>query len=344
MARLTLTFRNRVLQFVSSPFVKILMIAPEPFFEPRGTPFSEYHRIRASLELGHTVDLVTYPFGKRRGAARAARCSGACGRRSSTTSRIGPSSAKVPLDRRAGVDGDPPGGDRSGTTRSTRTRKAASSACSLAAAAGHAAPLRHALEPAAAARQLRLQPKSRLLTRAFSWMERLVIRRSTRRDRDLPAPRGNRARHRRDVPTVLIENAPGPATRRREGSGARDSRRASGWPPRRRWSSTPARSRPIRGSTCCSPRRARRRPRGPDVRFVLAGGRPEQIAAARASRRARGRGRQRDRSPVSGRPRRFRRTSTRRTCSSRRAAPARTRRSRSISTCDPAVRSWRRGS
>ena len=42
----------------------ILMIAPEPFFEPRGTPFSEYHRIRALVELGHTVDLVTYPFGK----------------------------------------------------------------------------------------------------------------------------------------------------------------------------------------------------------------------------------------------------------------------------------------
>jgi hypothetical protein len=40
------------------------MIAPEPFFEPRGTPFSEYHRIRALLELGHTVDLVTYPFGQ----------------------------------------------------------------------------------------------------------------------------------------------------------------------------------------------------------------------------------------------------------------------------------------
>jgi hypothetical protein len=44
--------------------VKILMIAPEPFFEPRGTPFSEYHRIRALAELGHTVDLVTYPFGR----------------------------------------------------------------------------------------------------------------------------------------------------------------------------------------------------------------------------------------------------------------------------------------
>src|SRR5262245_64575214 len=41
----------------------ILMIAPEPFFEPRGTPFSEFHRIRALLDLGHTVDLVTYPCG-----------------------------------------------------------------------------------------------------------------------------------------------------------------------------------------------------------------------------------------------------------------------------------------
>jgi glycosyltransferase involved in cell wall biosynthesis len=44
--------------------MRILMIAPEPFFEPRGTPFSEYHRIRALIELGHTVDLVTYPFGR----------------------------------------------------------------------------------------------------------------------------------------------------------------------------------------------------------------------------------------------------------------------------------------
>jgi glycosyltransferase involved in cell wall biosynthesis len=40
------------------------MIAPEPFFEPRGTPFSEYHRIRALTELGHKVDLVTYRFGQ----------------------------------------------------------------------------------------------------------------------------------------------------------------------------------------------------------------------------------------------------------------------------------------
>ena len=40
------------------------MLAPEPFFEPRGTPFSEYHRIKALSEDGHTVHLVTYPIGR----------------------------------------------------------------------------------------------------------------------------------------------------------------------------------------------------------------------------------------------------------------------------------------
>lgn len=39
------------------------MVAPQPFFRPRGTPFSVLHRIRALVRLGHTVELVTYPFG-----------------------------------------------------------------------------------------------------------------------------------------------------------------------------------------------------------------------------------------------------------------------------------------
>jgi glycosyltransferase involved in cell wall biosynthesis len=75
----------------------ILMIAPEPFFEPRGTPFSEFHRIRALSSLGHTVDLVTYPFG------RDVELPGLRIHRSLKPpflSRvgIGPSWAKVPLD------------------------------------------------------------------------------------------------------------------------------------------------------------------------------------------------------------------------------------------------------
>ena len=44
--------------------MNILMLAPEPFFEPRGTPISVYFRIQALGELGHTVTLVTYPIGK----------------------------------------------------------------------------------------------------------------------------------------------------------------------------------------------------------------------------------------------------------------------------------------
>src|SRR5215218_1403561 len=73
------------------------MIAPEPFFEPRGTPFSEFHRIRALTALGHQVDLVTYPFGQDVSMAglRVFRSL-----RPPFVSRvkIGPSLAKIPLD------------------------------------------------------------------------------------------------------------------------------------------------------------------------------------------------------------------------------------------------------
>ena len=44
--------------------LRILMIAPQPVFTPRGTPFSVVHRCRALIRLGHQVDLVTYPFGE----------------------------------------------------------------------------------------------------------------------------------------------------------------------------------------------------------------------------------------------------------------------------------------
>jgi glycosyltransferase involved in cell wall biosynthesis len=75
----------------------ILMIAPEPFFEPRGTPFSEYHRIRALLDLGHTVDLVTYPFG-RSVEMQGLRIFRAARPPFIRRVRIGPSLAKIPLD------------------------------------------------------------------------------------------------------------------------------------------------------------------------------------------------------------------------------------------------------
>ncbi len=44
--------------------MNILMIAPQPFFEPRGTPFSVFGRLRALSQLGRDVDLVTYHVGQ----------------------------------------------------------------------------------------------------------------------------------------------------------------------------------------------------------------------------------------------------------------------------------------
>lgn len=44
--------------------MKILMIAPQPFFEPRGTPISVYQRLLAVSKLGHEVDLLVYHLGK----------------------------------------------------------------------------------------------------------------------------------------------------------------------------------------------------------------------------------------------------------------------------------------
>ena len=79
------------------PRARILMLAPEPFFQPRGTPFSEYHRIKALSELGYRVDLVTYPFGRdvTLPGLRIFRCPRPPFLRSV---RIGPSPAKVVLD------------------------------------------------------------------------------------------------------------------------------------------------------------------------------------------------------------------------------------------------------
>src|SRR5713101_2990093 len=77
--------------------VRVLMIAPEPFLEPRGTPFSVYHRTKALVTLGYEVDLVTYPIGKQ------VELPGLHIYRSPALPfirkvKIGPSLAKLPLD------------------------------------------------------------------------------------------------------------------------------------------------------------------------------------------------------------------------------------------------------
>lgn len=43
--------------------MKWLMVAPEPFFTPRGTPFSVYYRTLVAAEQGTKIDLLTYGQG-----------------------------------------------------------------------------------------------------------------------------------------------------------------------------------------------------------------------------------------------------------------------------------------
>jgi len=77
--------------------MKILMLAPEPFFQARGTPISVYFRLKALSELGHRVTLLTYPLGQDRSfpGLKIVRLPNVLGLRAI---RIGPSLIKLPLD------------------------------------------------------------------------------------------------------------------------------------------------------------------------------------------------------------------------------------------------------
>jgi glycosyltransferase involved in cell wall biosynthesis len=77
--------------------MNILMLAPEPFFEPRGTPISIHFRIRALGRLGHSVSLVTYPLGQDMPLANL-RIIRALNPLFIRRIKIGPSLAKLPLD------------------------------------------------------------------------------------------------------------------------------------------------------------------------------------------------------------------------------------------------------
>ena len=72
------------------------MLAPEPYFQPRGTPISIYFRLSALSKLGHKVDVVTYPLGQDR------RFDNVTLTRVPNIGlhriKIGPSPAKIPLD------------------------------------------------------------------------------------------------------------------------------------------------------------------------------------------------------------------------------------------------------
>jgi glycosyltransferase involved in cell wall biosynthesis len=260
------------------------MIAPEPFFEPRGTPFSEYHRIKALLELGHTVDLVTYPFGRDVSlpGLRLFRCM-----RPPFIHEIGigPSLAKVPLDLALTL---------------TAIRRALSERYDVVHSHEEgsfigvllAALLRvpHLYDMHSSLPQQLSNfafSRSRTLTWAFTWMERFVVRRS--RVVVVICPHLQEVVRGIDetVPSVLIENAPGSGDTPVAGSGAgiRQELGLRADAPVVLYTGT---FEAYQGLDLLFDAARHVIARRPDAKFVLAGGRPAQIAIAREQARKAG--------------------------------------------------------
>jgi glycosyltransferase involved in cell wall biosynthesis len=253
------------------------MIAPEPFFEPRGTPFSEYHRIRALVELGHTIDLVTYPFGHdvELPGLRVFRCARPPLVRSVG---IGPSLVKVPLDLSLTATAV----RRALTTRYDVVHShEEGAAIGLAIAAALGVPHLYDMHSSLPQQLGNFKfSRSRALRWAFEVFERMAVRRS----RVVIVICAELERLVREIAPesapVLIENAPGAGDVSLDGG--RESVRAefgfSAETPVVLYTGT---FEAYQGLDLLFDAAVHVRQSRPDARFLLAGGRPAQIAEAR---------------------------------------------------------------
>ena len=264
--------------------MRILMIAPEPFFEPRGTPFSEYHRIRALLELGHTVDLVTYPFGRdvTLPGLRVFRCARPP---LMTGIGIGPSWRKIPLDvallltacRRAMSD-------RYDAVHSHE--EGSWFGVILAGLLG----LPHLYDMHSSLPQQLTNfaySQSRVVKATFGWLERFVIRRSRVVIVICPQLEEVVRSIDADVPAVLIENAPGSGDAPTDGSGlaVRRALQIDANVPLVLYTGT---FEAYQGLDLLFASMTTVLATRPETRLVLAGGRPDQVEAARRQAAAAG--------------------------------------------------------
>jgi glycosyltransferase involved in cell wall biosynthesis len=266
--------------------MRILMIAPEPFFEPRGTPFSEYHRIRALSDLGHEVDLVTYPFGKDVSlpGLRIFRCARPPFVRGV---RIGPSLPKVLLDLSLAV---------AACGRALRSRYDAVHSHEEGTAVGvllssllgvpHTYDMHSSLP-----QQLTnfAYSRSRVLHWMLSALERVAVRRSKvvivicPQLGDTVRKIDPRAR------PILIENAPGSGDPPEQGSGAA-VRRTLGMEDATPLVLYTGTFEAYQGLDLLFAAAAIARQQRPDLRLVLAGGKPAQVEKARRQAEALGAG------------------------------------------------------
>jgi glycosyltransferase involved in cell wall biosynthesis len=261
------------------------MIAPQPFFEPRGTPFSEFHRIRALTDLGHTVDLVTYPFGQD------VTLPGLRVFRSwrvpfLTRVKIGPSLAKIPLDalltltaiRRAMSD-------RYDAVHSHEEGGVIGVLLAAVLRVPHVYDMHSSLP-----QQLTnfAFTSSRAIRSVFRALERLMIRRSRVVIVICPSLEETVRSIDAAAHTVLIENAPGSAEDQATPDAAAGVRRTLGLgegTPLVLYTGT---FEAYQGLDLLFDAMSLVRRSLPDARLVLAGGKPDQVAAGREQARAAG--------------------------------------------------------
>ena len=303
--------------------MRILMIAPEPFFEPRGTPFSEYHRIRALADLGHTVDLVTYPFGSDVAlpGLRVFRCMKPP---FVQRVRIGPSWAKVALDVALGFTAlRRVLAERYDVVHSHEEGAAIGVVLAWFLRRPHLYDMHSSLP-----QQLEnfSFSRSRVLKAVFSWLERIVVRRSRVVIVICPHLAETVQGILPSADPILIENAPGSGDAPAAGSGAR-VRSEFGLGPETPLVVYTGTFEAYQGLDLLFDAAARVRQARPDARLLLAGGRPEQVEAHEPSRGGPA-SRRRPSSRASGRPPRSLRSSTQPTSWCRREARGRTRRSK----------------
>lgn len=265
--------------------MRILMIAPEPFFEPRGTPFSEFHRIRALTALGHQVDLVTYPFGEDV-AMPGLRVFRSARPPLVHRVKIGPSFAKLPLDVLLGV---------TAIRRALTGRYDAIHSHEEGGVIGVllSALLRvpHLYDMHSSLPQQLTNfafTGSAVIRRAFLAIERLMIRRSRVVIVICPALEDTVRAIEPQSQVVLIENAPGSGEERATPESAAAVRAAFGLA-----STTPVvlytgTFEAYQGLDLLFAAMALVRTKRPDARLLLAGGKPDQVEKARAQAKAAG--------------------------------------------------------
>lgn len=258
------------------------MIAPEPFFEPRGTPFSELHRIRALTALGHQVDLVTYPFGAdvTMPGLRLFRS-----RRPPFVRhvRVGPSLVKLPLDALLALTAARRAiGGRYDAVHSHEEGGLIGVVLAALMRVPHLYDMHSSLPQQLS--NFRFS-RSRLLRRALLAAERLMIRRSRAVIVICPSLEETVRAVAPDARTILIENAPGSAEDQPAPEAVAEIRPRFGCD----------RTAPVvlytgtfeayQGLDLLFAAMALVRRVRPDARLLLAGGRPDQVARARAQAR-----------------------------------------------------------